>query len=230
VPVTDRSPAHDTRDPGARTRALRDGARWGYGRRLVPTTTFLAFAAVCSAWAILSELDTPIEATVLAILVAVPLSIVLVDPAAAVTAASVVPLARRRVVPAVIGLCAAMATWITARSLAAAVGPAPLPDSWALLECSTIALSQVALAAAVSRRRPASTSFGPGILLALVWYVVVAAPRLHQLLFDPPEHLLRWIGVLATSAAIAGMASLDPAHRTRRRAPARRTPRPRSSW
>ena len=221
MPVTDRSPAHDTHHPGYRTRALRDGAHWRYGHRRFPTTTFLALGAVCCAWAILSELDAPIEATVLAILGRDPTLDHLRRPGRS---------GHRRIgrsLCRVDGSCPPPShwaqrplCWITARYLAAAVGPAPVPDSWALLEWSTIALSQVALAASNSRARPTSMSFGPGILLALVWYVVVAAPRLHQLLFDPPDHLLRWLGVLVTSAAIAGIASLDPAHRRRRQMPA----------
>jgi hypothetical protein len=64
-----------------------------------------------------------------------------------------------------------------------------------------------------TRRRPCSTSFGPGLLVGLAWYLAVAAPRLHPLLFDPQDHLWRWLALLAAFAAVTSAASLDPAQR-----------------
>lgn len=189
--------------------------RWGYGRRLFPVVTFLAFGLVCCGWAIASKLDASIEATSLAIIGAISLSIIFADPAAALTAASVSPLARRRVVPALFGLGIATANWLVARSLAAVFGPAPWPGRWAWLEWSTIVASQLAVAALTSNRRPDSSSFGPGILVALVWYFVVSAPRTHEMLFGLADHLLVWISLLIAAAAIIGIASLDPTNRLR---------------
>lgn len=213
--IDDRSPAMVAAH-GRRLRTLALPAMWAYGRRLFPIATFLAFGAICCGWAIATELHSPIDATVLAILGSVPLSVAFVDAAAALTNASVLPLALRRVVATFIGVGLATASWLVARGSAAAIGPAPWPDIWAVLEWSTVALSQVAIAALSSGRRPTSTSFGPGILLALVWYLVAATPRFHQLLFDPPQHLVRWAGLLIAAFALTAIASLDQAHRLRR--------------
>lgn len=199
-----------------RFRAVAEPTLWRYQSRLFPVVTFLAFAGVCCAWAVTSRLDAPIESTVLAIIASIGLSIVLVDPAAPVTAASVVDLRWRRIPPWLIGLGLASAMWLLGRILASGVRAAPAPDGWAILEWSTIAASQLAVGAVRSRRRPESTSFGPGILVGLLWYIAVSAPRLHQLLFDPSAHLWRWLSLLAVFVIIACAGSIDPAHRFRK--------------
>ena len=194
---------------------LQEPELWTYGRRLFPIATFLSLAIVCFAWAVASRLDAPIEGTVLCILGSIALSIVFVDQAAAATASSVVPLWRRRVIPALLGLGVGMATWVVARYVAAAIGPAPVPDGWEALQWMTIASSQLAVGAVATRRRPGSMSFGPGVLVGLAWYLAVAAPRIHPQLFDPRDHLWRWLALLAAFAAVASAASLDPAQRFR---------------
>lgn len=215
MPVIDRA-----RSAGQRTNpgyvGLAEPIRWGYGRRLFPVATFLAAGLVSCAWAIVSRLDAPIEATVLAVLASITLSIVFLEPAASITASSVVPLAWRRCVPALLGLGAATASWLIARSLATAIGPAPWLGRWAVLEWLTIACSQLAIGALASRRRAESTSFGPGLVVALFWYITAASPRLHPQLFDPVDHPWRWIALLAGSAAVITAASLDPARRSLR--------------
>lgn len=209
--------AATTSRPGRpRPRLLTQPTLWAYGCRLFPITAFLASGLVCSAWAVASRLDAPIEGTVLCILGSVALSIVFVDPAAPVTAPSVVPLVWRRVIPALFGVGLAASTWVIARTLAATVNPAPVPGGWEVLEWATIAASQLAAGAFSSRHRPDSISFGPGILIGLTWYVAVAAPRLHPQLFDPHDHLWRWLALLVASAAAGSAASLDPAHRVRK--------------
>ncbi|MEZ5380748.1 MAG: hypothetical protein R2754_03010 [Microthrixaceae bacterium] len=190
---------------------------WGVGRRLLPVATYAAWGVICGAWAVASGLDAPIETTVLAILASVVLSVVFVDAAAAVTAPSVLTLMRRRFVAALLGTGLATTTWLAARCLAAAFGGGPWPGRWALLEWSTIALSQLAVGALASTRRPDSTSFGPGVVLGLVWYLVVAMPRSHEALFDPQDHPLEWSVMLATALLIAMLASRDPMHRLPRR-------------
>jgi hypothetical protein len=200
--------------PGAAS--LTDARWWGYRWRCFPIATFLAFGVVGVAFAVASDLDAPIEATVLAIIGSMAISIVFLDPAAPITESSVVPLAWRRCVPSLLGLGAATASWLIARSLAVAIGPAPWPGRWALLEWLTIACSQLAVGAAANRRRAETTSFGPGLVVALIWYVSVAAPRLHSQLFDTVDHPWRWIALLAGSAAVSAAASLDPARRNLR--------------
>ncbi len=199
----------------SRFSVLAVGTLWAYGRRLFQIATFVAFGVVCCSWAAASRLDAPIEVTVLCIIGTIALSIVLVDPVAPLTAPSLLPLGWRRVIPAVFGLGIGTSTWVIARSLAAATGPAPWPDGWSLLEWATIAASQMAVGAVLARRRPDSVSFGPGMVVALSWYIVVASPRLHQQLFDPPDHLWRWLALLATFTVVACVASMDPARRFR---------------
>jgi hypothetical protein len=198
-----------------RTDVLGEPALWADEGRLFPIPTFLSLAVISCAWAATSRLDSPIEGTVLCILASIGLSTVFVDRAAAVVASSVVPLWLRRAIPALLGMGLATATWLVARFLAVAIGPAPDPDGWNVLEWATIASSQVAVGAVAARRRPDSMSFGPGVLVGLGWGVAVAAPRLHPQLFDPQEHLWRWLTLFAASVAVASAASLDPAQRFR---------------
>jgi hypothetical protein len=162
-------------------------------------------------------LDAPIEATVLALITSIPLSVVLVDEAAALTAPAVVPLAWRRVVPAVLGASLATATWLLARAMAALLDDAPWPGRWGALEWVTVAATQLAAGAVAARRRPASSSFGPGLLVGLLWTIVLAAPRLHQQLFDQADHAWRWLALLGAAAVVVGATSQDPARRLPRR-------------
>ena len=186
---------------------------WGYVWRLFPATTFLAVGAIGCAWAVASKLDAAIEATSLSIMVSIALSVVLVDTAEPLAAPSVMPLYRRRVVPALLGLALATGAWLTARSLAAVFVDAPWSGRWNLLEWLTIAMSQLAIGAITNRRRAEAVTFGPGLVVALSWYVGVAAPRLHQQLFDPIDHPWRWGALALTFAAVALTASLDPTNR-----------------
>ncbi len=198
-----------------RPRRSRPGAAalCGYTWRLFPTSTVLVLGAVGCAWAVASKLDAPIEGTTLAVLASLALSVVFVDAAAPLTAASVRPLYMRRAMPALLGLGQATVGWLAARSLAATLVDAPWPGRWALLEWLTIALSQLAIGAVISRRRAEAVSFGPGLVVALLWYVGVAAPRLHQQLFDPADHPWRWTGLIIAAVVVALTASLDPSSR-----------------
>ncbi len=92
----------------------------------------------------------------------------------------------------------------------------PMAGRWDLLEWSTIAASQLAVATVASRRRPERESFGPGLVVGLAWYATVAAPHLHTTLFDPPDHPWRWVALLATFIGIIVVTSLDPARRIHR--------------
>ena len=208
-------PSHPAR---SRRWAPTSRSLWSHQLRLFPTPVFLALAALGGAWAVGSRLDAPIERTELGLLCTLGLSVVLVDAAAATTASSVVSLARRRLAPATIGIGLAFATWALAWALARALasGPSPavpMPGAADLLEWSTITGSQLAVGAVATRRRPTAMSFGPGLLVALAWFVAVKVPRLHAWLFDPVDHQWRWVTLLAASVAVAAVASIDPAHR-----------------
>jgi hypothetical protein len=197
-----------------RGRTLVQRSHWGYVLRLSPTATLAAVAAICCVWAVAGELDTAIERTTLAILSTVGLSIILVDAAAELTAPSVVALGWRRLAAGSIGVAATFVTWWSARALAAAAGTrVPMVGRWDLLEWSTIAASQLAVAAVVARNRPARLTFGPGLLIGLAWYVVVSAPGFHTSLFDPVDHAGRWVALLAAFLTVTAATSIDPAHR-----------------
>ena len=215
MPVIDGTSARTKRRRPPHPRQGGQGATslCGYTWRLFPTSTFLVSCAVGCAWVVTSTLDAPIEGTTLAVLASLALSVVFVDTAAPLTAASVRPLYMRRAMPALFGLGQATVGWLAARSLAASLVDAPWPGRWALVEWLTISLSQLAIGAVTSRRRAEAVSFGPGLVVALLWYVGVAAPRLHQHLFDPADHPWRWTGLLVVSAVVALTASLDPPSR-----------------
>lgn len=195
-------------------------SHWAYAARLSPAATLLILAALCWTWAIAGTLDTAIERTTLAILSTLGLSIVLVDAAAEVTASSVVALGWRRLVAGSIGVAASLAAWWVARLLAAVAEPGvPAIGRWDLLEWSVIAASQLSVAAAVTRSRPGRMTFGPGMLLGLIWYSSVSAPRLHTALFDPVDHAWRWAALLVAFVAITAATSIDPAQRLVTRKP-----------
>lgn len=206
MPVTDAS----TMLP-AGPRGGRRGELWRCAIRLQPRCVLAGIAALATAWAFGSRVDVTSERTLLIALSTVGLSVVMVDPADAVTAASPTPLWVRRMRASALGVGLAGASWVIVRLGAAVVyDRTSFPVGWEFLEWATIGSSQLALGAASTRERT-EASLGPGLILALMWWVVTAAPRTQERLLEVGDHGWTWLGLLTLFVALAATASIDPA-------------------
>ena len=198
------------RAPAAGT-DLRPGTAWRYAARLQPMGVLVGTASLATAWAFGSRVNVTSQRTLLIALSTVGLSMVLADPARTVTAASVTPLWRQRLRPIVLGLGLAGTPWLIARSGAAALyEKTSFPVGWEFLQWTVIASSQLALGSMMSRRS-GEASIGPGLIAALMWWVLTSAPRAHERLLEVGDHGWAWAALLAAFCSLLAATSIDPA-------------------
>jgi hypothetical protein len=83
------------------------------------------------------------------------------------------------------------------------------------LEWSTVAASQLAVAAVTARRPGTTASIAPGLLVALVWLTAGAAPTLHRHLHEVRSHAVTWCALLTAALATIIAASQEGGGRRR---------------
>ncbi len=214
MPLTGRRPASDRPASDAWVRSLSGHRRLRrrYTARTLQVGVFVGIATLATAWAFGSRVNVTSERTMLIALSTIGLSMVFADPAGAVTSPSPTPLVARRLLAAAMGVTLAFAPWVVVRTIVALFPETAMPTGWEFLEWATIATSQLALGAATARTGR-DASIGPGLFLAMLWWVLTAAPRAHEWLYEVGQHGWIWFAMIGAFVFLASAQSTDPASR-----------------
>lgn len=191
--------------------ALAQRECWRYVTRLAPWPLIATCIAIGVLWAVRTHLDDALELSVLAVSTTLALSTVFDDDADEFTAATPTPRWVRSFESASGSLIVLALAWSATVAVVVTLGRGSPPEPWwaMALGWMTIAATQLALSATMTRRQPTSGSMLPGLVLALLWMSTVAVPTFQRHLHPVHEHVPLWVGLLAAAVAITAVASRD---------------------